>query len=492
MEKENNSQHEHLSVIVLPFNIQNPKKNNNAFDFENCFELAKQKSIDDFIILLNKIDQKTDNIVDKKHHNFIVKHLSDLKNENETPFLKIIALNQNYFSKKNEILNYNPNVNNLKLFDSSFGINFSKRSYIILNDFAQIGYFVFGLEMNSLDKNISKSLSELDFFRYFSKDGNGKLSSKHKMSVIDKEGNTISEICFQDIIEAYFGELIPFIKFQYQKPICLHLFGQQANIENEKLDNCFYNLLRIPAKTQKKFNEKKLNENFLIYPNSESVFGVLNEGSAVFDTSLKGHSELFKKYFPSFILSLNQRELMIQLNRSISSVSSKKLESFDEIEKLEKLKTRTNIYQLKQVFYSISFYDEINEFYHKLLKVFNIEILLKDNKDCINEIVFLIDNKRHKDDIALREKEEKDYLEKERAKQEIRIKQDETEERRSRIINSILGAIGCLGLFSFLKDLLPFINDRQYQSYYKIFSVLLPIVIMVFILFFLNNSKKNN
>ena len=75
MEKENNSQHEHLSVIVLPFNIQNPKKNNNAFDFENCFELAKQKSIDDFIILLNKIDQKTDNIVDKKHHNFIVKHL---------------------------------------------------------------------------------------------------------------------------------------------------------------------------------------------------------------------------------------------------------------------------------------------------------------------------------------------------------------------------------------------------------------------------------
>ena len=92
----------------------------------------------------------------------------------------------------------------------------------------------------------------------------------------------------------------------------------------------------------------------------------------------------------------------------------------------------------------------------------------------------------------MREKEEKDYLEKERAKQEIRIKQDETEERRSRIINSILGAIGCLGLFSFLKDLLPFINDRQYQSYYKIFSVLLPIVIMVFILFFLNNSKKNN
>ena len=71
-------------------------------------------------------------------------------------------------------------------------------------------------------------------------------------------------------------------------------------------------------------------------------------------------------------------------------------------------------------------------------------------------------------------------------------KQDETEERRSGIINSILGAIGCLGLFSFLKDLLPFINDSQYQSYYKIFSVLLPIVIMVFILFFLNNSKKNN
>ena len=162
MEKENNSQHEHLSVIVLPFHIQNPKNNNNAFDFENCFELAKQKSINDFIILLKNID--------KKHHNFIVEHLSDFKNENETGFLKIISVNQNYFSKKNEILNYNSNVNSLKLFDSSFGINFSKRCYIILNDFAQIGYFVFGLEMNSQEQNISKSLSELDFFRYFSKD----------------------------------------------------------------------------------------------------------------------------------------------------------------------------------------------------------------------------------------------------------------------------------------------------------------------------------
>jgi hypothetical protein len=204
-------------------------------------------------------------------------------------------------------------------------------------------------------------------------------------------------------LDTYFKELLPFIKFQYKKPICLHVFGKEFKYKEDTnaLNTSMYKLLRIPPSTE---SNEIFTPQFLETSNEIVFYGALLEGAVVID-KLEQHSNLFNKYFPSFIFSLNQREVMIQLNKHISNITSKdiilELNSsaknnyvFDE---LKELRNKATIFQLKQMFYSISFYHEINQFYQKLLTTFNVELLVKDNKDCISEIHSLIESKREKD-----------------------------------------------------------------------------------------------
>ena len=69
----------------------------------------------------------------------------------------------------------------------------------------------------------------------------------------------------------------------------------------------------------------------------------------------------------------------------------------ETVSKLDKIKLRVTIFQLTQMFYSISFYDEIDIFFKKLQSVFNIEPLLKDNMGSISEITILLADKSEKD-----------------------------------------------------------------------------------------------
>jgi hypothetical protein len=155
-----------------------------------------------------------------------------------------------------------------------------------------------------------------------------------------------------------------------------------------------YKILRIPPR---EIMEDLQVFDFLEKSNNKFLIGTSNEGAVIIDEFILT-KELFNKYFPSFIFSLNQREIMIQLNKSISCFNSNELDSDDHkvFDRLEKLKKKVSIYQLKQVFYSISSYDEINLFYSKLIKTFNIELLTKDNNECISEIHNLIEIKRNK------------------------------------------------------------------------------------------------
>jgi len=80
-----------------------------------------------------------------------------------------------------------------------------------------------------------------------------------------------------------------------------------------------------------------------------------------------------------------------------------------------------------------------------------------------------------------------------RNKQAEKIEREKTEsiEKRSDIINTILGAIGCLGLFNFLKDLIPFYNDSEtYGEWYRLLSILLPVLVMAYIVRLVFYSKR--
>jgi hypothetical protein len=75
--------------------------------------------------------------------------------------------------------------------------------------------------------------------------------------------------------------------------------------------------------------------------------------------------------------------------------------------------------------------------------------------------------------------------------EQIEKVKSELDERRSNIINTILGAIGCLGLFSFLKDVIPFYEDDiTYQAWYRLLSICLPILIMAYIIKLVFYSRK--
>jgi len=108
-----------------------------------------------------------------------------------------------------------------------------------------------------------------------------------------------------------------------------------------------------------------------------------------------------------------------------------------------------------------------------LQKAFAVEKMLMENEQSVREMYNLLEVNRNND---------VERIEKEKA---------ELDERRSNIINTILGAIGCLGLFSFLKDLIPFYNDSvTYMAWYRALSILLPIFVMVYIVRLVFYSKR--
>jgi hypothetical protein len=169
------------------------------------------------------------------------------------------------------------------------------------------------------------------------------------------------------------------------------------------------------------------------------------------------------------IYVLNQREIMLQINQISSKISVANILECnnDIILELNQIKRRIDIYQFKQMFYSVSFYDELALFYSKLQSFMNIDVLLHDNKECLNSIFIILEE----------DQSSKQAL--------IRKEQDEKQKRRDLWINATLTGIGCLGLFSYFKDLIPFSLDGQINNYLGHFSLLYKLIsaIAPFILF---------
>ena len=145
----------------------------------------------------------------------------------------------------------------------------------------------------------------------------------------------------------------------------------------------------------------------------------------------------------------------------------------DSFDKMETLRNRLLILHLKQIFYSVSNLHEVELFFNQLQKAFAIENMLLENEECVREMFNLLEVQRNKE-----------------MEQSEKVK-SELDERRSNIINTILGAIGCLGLFSFLKDVIPFYEDDiTYQAWYRLLSICLPILIMAYIIKLVFYSRK--
>lgn len=425
MAKENNNRH--TSIMVLPFSLKKKSSESDAFKFDSEIDECSEQELQEFIKLLKTIEQTENGIIDtSKHHDFVANHINSIKQESPS-FLKVVAIKQDHY-RPNGTYNFNAGVSEIKFWNnnntvSDYDIEFVNNSRIIINDFAKLGYFVFELKITSPIENTLDDLSKIEFFRYFTNDMHRP--NKYKLCVKRIGAQNESKfLTIEDILHLYFKNLLPYIKFQYKKPICLHLFGKEFKYKEDimALNTSMYKLLRIPPSAES--NEIYAPE-FLETSNGKVFYGTLLEGAVLID-NLEQTSNLFNKYFPSFILSLNQREVMIQLNKHISAITSNRIihkleentmgatsfnsdsENYDVFNKLKHLRNKATILQLKQMFYSISFYDEINQFYQKLIATFNVELLVKDNKDCISEIHSLIESKQDKDQSERNIKKEKE------------------------------------------------------------------------------------
>ena len=539
----------HLSVAFIPF----------SFSKENLVDLTNQittfSAHEDFDFF--------DSIKYHKHiENLIVNPLKLLKEEkvNNSAFLKIYKIDNQYIQKI-EKLNFNSQVHELRI-DDNHHLKFTNHNYVVLNEFAEIGYFVFGFEIISLNNGGLVDFADCEFFRFISKndpkyklkifpiqerrefnsvtntedgfefqfkgtkqknyfknedeyvDIKLELQNDRELKLLKEKNKTTNlvlknsndkildrwEIITKDgisslknsevnsfnisqlINEGLYSSIDKYIDFnKIEKPILLHLFNESNNefIDHKELEVLLYRTIRIKSKN---VSDISANLELLNRTYSDISFCALMEGASIMDLSNDfSHNGFFNKYFASFLLLLNQREVMIKFNAEFSSYTYEELidarasKNDEVIEKIKELKNKIGFFKFKQVIHSVSFYDEITTFYKQLFSAFDIKLLLEDNESSVNEIHDVLVHVENN------------------TKEEVRKENEKNEAKQSKMINSILGGIGCLGLFSFFKDLIPFMNDSQYQIYYKTISFILTIffVFLLFILIFFNNSKRN-
>ena len=209
-----------------------------------------------------------------------------------------------------------------------------------------------------------------------------------------------------------------FYKFKDDiKPYLLHMDdARNFTSENERDTwmKSIYDVLRIPGRTRISMNNE-FNYSAIMADDS-TLFYCLNEGAYVMDGNFaKAEKAMVNVYFPTFLMALNQKYLFDYFQFRISELKLNHHYHY-EPEHLNRLKGNLLKTEFRQVFFNISNYHEISEFYHAVQSKFKIKELRDEyvtSIEAINELVKLAENKA-------KEKEQKAY-EEQKEKQENRL-----------------------------------------------------------------------
>jgi hypothetical protein len=182
------------------------------------------------------------------------------------------------------------------------------------------------------------------------------------------------------------------------KPYLLHLDeARNFTSENERDTwmKSIYDVLRIPGKTRISMNNE-FNYSAIMADDS-SLFYCLNEGAYVMDGNFaKAEKEMVNVYFPAFLMALNQKYLFDYFQFRISELKLNHHYHY-EPDHLNRLKGNLLKTEFRQVFFHVSNYHEISEFYHAVQSKFKIKELRDEyvtSIEAINELVKLAENNR--------------------------------------------------------------------------------------------------
>jgi hypothetical protein len=277
------------------------------------------------------------------------------------------------------------------------------------------------------------------------------------------------ETSISKIIKENYAEIYNLIYFNHVKPTVIHLIKDSDAFgrDNDDLSKVIYKTLRIPANINNdvyKRREIKYSEIVNLQSPDENIsFATMNEGVLIIDNTIDLNA-LPKKYLPAFVLALNQREFLLKVIRLAPYVDLQNLQELKDLKKFV-----TEVY-LKQISFTVSVYNEIDLLFYELQKKFDIETLMKDNKESINEIHQLIESK----DKDQEEKNEK-------------IK-DAEEKVNTENLNAVIFVLTLISVVSFIYTLIHDVNNDS--NAIILFNVFLNISIILIIIAIIYPFRK--
>ena len=475
--------------MVMPFQIITTKNGNNDTSTGNLFDEVTDHQINvNASNLLEKLNEwsvqsKKSSALPgdfSKYYGFMRNHFGNADDNRELIVFQLDTSKLNPASGCESVKNMQAQFSKgAWLGQSDIRMTGMEEVRVLVNPMAGIGFFIFGFECISSEKYVADSLSQIDFFRNIGWRRNQKLGAKQiqKHAWIFERDSALSMTMYETL-QCYFADFSNWIRFYQDRATVMYSVasGSLGSKANAELCEQAYEIIRVPDRNSPRFDQP-LTEPIIQRVGRNVAFTALNEGALIIETTNESMDTkaIANKYFPAFVLALNQRELLLNNMQFIVQLDTKDLKSLngDSFNKMETLRNRLLILHLKQIFYSVSNLHEVELFFNQLQKAFAIKNMLLENEECVREMFNLLEVHRNR---------EMELIEK--AKSEL-------DERRSNIINTILGAIGCLGLFSFLKDVIPFYeDDKTYEAWYRLISICLPVLVMAYIVRLVFYSKK--
>jgi hypothetical protein len=442
---------EHLSVAIIPFKIREDKYR------QFLSSIIKISKTDNFSFFDSKVYHKyVNNFISKGPNIYGQVEENSKLIDSDKSFLSIYKIEENHLRRiilntpKNKFL-YESDKHNLKIQDK-WSVSFYNDTYVVINKNADYGYFILGIKISS-DENLGLiEFQHCEFFRFLNQRSKKYLISVYPLNN-ETSGSLLFEFNMKDFINSVFIDINSY-EIHYEKPIILHLFNEDVSVaDTVNLDHILYKTLRIPPNSVT--GAKHHTTGSLVQSQSGVTMSATIEGAIVIESN-KTLKELFNKYFPAFLLVLNQRDMMIAINERISEISYVELGRVEGPikDKLEKLKKNIQYFKFKQVIYTVSFFDEISIFYKNLFRVFDIQILLKDNQESVNEILAFLSDESKK-----------------------------VEEERAKKVNNLLGFISVLGICSLWVDVWELYGESKFPTWYIRISFLISLAIILIIFY---------
>ena len=341
---------------------------------------------------------------------------------------------------------------------------------LILNENKQnnklpIGYWLLNFEWLETDADsILNILSGSSFFRYH---GFEQAQKKSQVFILNEENETedaysLKEMLYQEV------KLNDFTTLDYyqNKPTILHLLpkGEESKIQKGIKA---YKALRVPPENWQLPSESE--QSVLLNLNEislDSYLLTMDEGAVVFESGANEFKNIKNKYFPAFILAVNQREVL-------SYLAEMTVSTFIQYED-KKLKIQKDLRSLlvnaryHQIFHTISKNSEINLFYHELQNTFLIEPALKDLQESLDSLNELFNER----EIGLKEKER------------------DTKEKQNIQLGYVLSIITIIGIFSAYNDSLELFGMKGTISPHFVWPVILVLILIIYLILRRRNEKS--